>query len=89
MRQGSLRYSAVVRAMVVAELEAGGHALADDAEVLSHALAHRLQGLEAVGALVGMNAAALAVAVIDGDEDMGHALRHGDGVAKPSPCSGR
>src|SRR5512134_1869988 len=75
----------VVRAVVVAELKAGGHVLADDAEVLSHALAHRLQGLKAVGALVGVDADALAVAVVDGDEDMGHALRHGDGLGHVSP----
>ena len=64
----------VVRAMVVTEPEAGGHVSADGAEVLAYALAHRLHGLEAAGALVGVDADAFAVAVINGDEDMGHAL---------------
>ena len=48
--------------------------------MLAHALAHRFQGLEAVGAFVGVDADAFAVAVIDGDEDMGHAVCHGDGL---------
>src|SRR5512134_3797257 len=69
----------------MAELEAVGHVLADGAEVLAHALAHRLQGLEAVGAFVGMDADALAVAMVDSDEDMGHALRHGDGLGHVGP----
>ena len=66
--------------MVVPEHEAGGHVLADGAEVPAHTLADRLQGLEAVGALVGVDADAFAVAVIDGDEDVGHALGQGDAL---------
>ena len=58
----------VVRSVVVAEHEAGGHVLADGAEVPAHTLADRFQGLEAVGALVGVDADAFAVAVVDGDE---------------------
>src|SRR5512144_900470 len=38
------------------------------------------QGLEAVGALVGVDADAFAVAVIDGDEDVRHALGQGDAL---------
>ena len=64
----------IVRSVVVPEHEAGGHVLADGAEVPARALADRFQGLEAVGALVGVDADAFAVAVIDGDEDVGHAL---------------
>src|SRR5512134_1598927 len=75
----------VVRAVVVAELEAGGHVLAEDAEVPADALVHRLQGLEAVGALVGVNADALTVAVIEGDEDVGHAVGEGDGLGHVGP----
>ena len=70
----------VVRAVVVPEHEAGGHVLADGAEVPAHTLADRFQGLEAVGALVGVDADAFAVAVIDGDEDVGHALGQGDAL---------
>src|SRR5512132_3045111 len=70
----------VIRARVVAEHEAGGHVLANGAEVSAHTLADRLQGLEAVGALVGVDADAFAVAVIDGDEDVGHALGQGDAL---------
>ena len=51
----------------------------DGAEVRLHTLADRFQGLEAVGALVGVDAAAFAIAVIDGDEDVRHALAQGDG----------
>src|SRR5512132_11687 len=43
----------IVRSVVVPEHEAGGHLLADGAEVPAHTLADRFQGLEAVGALVG------------------------------------
>src|SRR5512147_2845411 len=43
----------VVGAVVVAEFEPGSDVLADSAEVLAHALPDRLQGLKAVGALVG------------------------------------
>ena len=80
----------VVRAMVVAEHEAGGYVLTDGAEVPAHTLADRFQGLEAVGALVGVDADAFAVAVIDGDEDVGHALGQGDalghvGAPRPRP----
>src|SRR5512144_1326935 len=64
----------VVRSVVVPEHEAGGHVLADGAEVSAHTLADRLEGLETVGALVGVDADAFTVAVIDGDEDVGHAL---------------
>ena len=51
----------VVRSVVVLEHEAGGHLLADGAEVSAHTLADRFQGLEAVGTLVGVDADAFAV----------------------------
>src|SRR5512132_2564415 len=70
----------IVRSVVVPEHEAGGHVLADGAEVPAHTLADRFQGLEAVGALVGVDADAFAVAVIDGDEDVRHALGQGDAL---------
>ena len=44
-----------------------------------HALPQRLQGLEAVAALGGVQADALARAVIDGHEDVGRPLAGGDG----------
>src|SRR5512133_2171327 len=71
----------VVGAVVVAELQPRCHVLADRAEVAAHPLPNRLQGLEAVGAPVGVDADAFAVAVVDGDEDVGHALGQGDGLA--------
>src|SRR5512133_2610328 len=70
----------IVRSVVVPEHEAGGHILADGAEVPAHALADRLQGLEAVGALVGVDADTFTVAVIDGDEDVRPALGQGDAL---------
>src|SRR5512132_474458 len=51
----------VVWAMVMPEFEPDSDVLADGAEVLAHALPDRLQGLEAVGALVGVDADAFAV----------------------------
>src|SRR5512132_1962339 len=70
----------IVRSVVVAKLQPRCHVLSDRAEVPAHTLADRLQGLEAVGALVGVDADAFAVAVIDGDEDVGHALGQGDAL---------
>src|SRR5512132_1786051 len=71
----------VVGAVVVAKLQPRCHVVADRAEVAAHPLPDRLQGLEAVGALVGVDADAFAVAVVDGDEDVGYALDQGDGLA--------
>jgi hypothetical protein len=59
--------------VVVAELRPGCHVLADRAEVLTRALPDRL--LKAVGALAGVAADAFAVAVVDGDEDVGASAR--------------
>src|SRR4051794_5733185 len=67
----------VVRAVVVTEREALGHILLDGTEVAQDALAHRLEGLEAVAGAGGMAADALAGAVVDGDEDPGPALSEG------------
>ena len=65
----------------MAKLQPRCHVLSDRAEVLTHAPPDRLQGLKAVGALVGVDADAFAVAVVDGDEDVGDALGQGDGLA--------
>src|SRR6476620_9421235 len=70
----------VVRAMVVAEGETFGHVLLDAAEVAQHALAHRLECLEAVTGARGMVADALAGAVVDGNEDPGPAVSDGHGL---------
>src|SRR5512144_720676 len=72
----------IVRSVVVPEHEAGGHVLADGAEVPAHTLADWLQGLEAVGALVGVDADAFAVAVIDGDEDVRHVRSLADAMRR-------
>src|SRR5512143_900195 len=71
----------VVRSMIVAELQTGGEAFGDGTKVVPHALADRLQRLEAIAAAVGMDADALGVAVIHGNEDVGRAVaeRHGLG----------
>src|SRR5918997_2953922 len=58
----------VVGAVVVAQRQALGHVPPDRAEVAPHALADRLQRLEAVAGAGGMAADALAGAVVDGDE---------------------
>src|SRR5512132_4616785 len=71
----------VVGAVVVAKLQPRCHVLADGAEVAAHPLPDRFQCLEAVGGLVGVDADAFAVAVVDGDEDVGYALYQGDGLA--------
>jgi hypothetical protein len=46
----------VLRAVVVAEREAAGDVLAERAEAAAHALAHRIEGLEAVRVPGGMDA---------------------------------
>src|SRR4051812_15963300 len=66
--------------MVVAEGETLGHILLDPAEVTQHALAHRLECLEAVAGAGGMVADALAGAVVDGNEHPGPPLAQGDGL---------
>ena len=69
----------VVAAVVVADGQPHGDPRIEAAEVLPHALPERLQRLEAVAPLGGVEADALAGAVIDGDEDVGQALAGGDG----------
>src|SRR5262249_27292195 len=66
-------------AVVVADGQPGGDPLVEAAEVLAHALAERLQRLEAVARFRGMQADALPGAVIDGDEDVDLALLGGHG----------
>ena len=61
--------------MVVSELQRRCHVLSDGTEVLSKPLADRLQGLEPIGALVGMDTNAFRVAMIHGDEDVGQYLK--------------
>ncbi len=60
--------------MFVTELQPRGDVLADGAETAMHTLADRLQGLKAVCAGIGVNADALPVAVVHGDEYIGPAL---------------
>ena len=50
------------------------------AEMAQHALAHRLERLEAVAGARGMDADALAGAVVDGDEHPGPPLVDGHGL---------
>jgi hypothetical protein len=64
----------VLAPVVVADGEAAGDALGEAAEVAAHALADRLQGLEAGGAPRRVDADALGRAVVDGDEHRGLAL---------------
>jgi hypothetical protein len=68
-------------AVVVADRQAGGDAPLEPAEVLADALAQRLQRLEAVARLRGVDANALRRAMIESDEDAHLALvsRHGRG----------
>src|SRR3954464_2990586 len=70
----------IVRTVVVAEGEALGRVLLDAAEVAQHALAHRLECLEAVAGAGGMVADALARAVVDGDENPGPTFFDGHGL---------
>jgi hypothetical protein len=70
----------VVRAAVVAQRQAVGGAARDGAEVAPHTSADRLERLEAVARGGGMNADALAGAVVRGDEDARLALGEGDGL---------
>ncbi len=67
----------VVRTVVVSELQPHGHVLSDGTEVLANPLADRLQGLEPIGAPVGMDTNAFRVAMIHGDEDVGQPLAQG------------
>ena len=69
----------IVRPVVVPETPPAGHAFADAPEAFPDALANRLQGLEAVPALGGMEPDALGRAVIDGHEDEGYPLGDGHG----------
>src|SRR3954466_254474 len=78
----------VVRAVVVAEGETLGRALLDAAEVAQHALAHRLERLEAVTGAGDMVADALAGAVVDGNEHPGPAISDGHGLGHVGPPHG-
>ena len=71
------------------EHQARGDVLADGAEVPAHALADRFRGPEAVGALVSVDAEAFAIAVINGDEEWGHALGQGDAPGQPFEAAAR
>src|SRR3954452_22510088 len=64
----------VLAAVVVAEREAAGDLLREAAEVAPHPLAERLERLEPVGTVAGVDADALGRAVVDGDEDGGLTL---------------
>jgi hypothetical protein len=75
----------VVGAVVVAQGEPLGRALLDAAEVVQHALAHRLERLEAVAGARGMATDALAGAMVDGNEYPGPAFSEGHGLGHVGP----
>ena len=54
--------------MIVVDRETAGRVVGEHAEAVAHALADRLQGLEARGPACGVDADALGAVVIDGDE---------------------
>src|SRR4051812_11544793 len=66
-------------AVVVADRQPGGDALLEAAEVLADALTERLQRLEAVARLGGVQADALSGTVIHRDEDAALAFLDGHG----------
>src|SRR4051794_473559 len=68
----------VLASMIVAELQAGGGALGESAEMLAHRLPYRLERLEAISPLAGMDADALGRAVVDGEEHGGLAFASHD-----------
>ena len=72
----------------MAQGEPLGRALLDAAEVAQHALAHRLERLEAVAGARGMAADALAGAMVDGNECPGAALAQGHGLGHVGPPHG-
>src|SRR4051794_40661382 len=59
----------VLRAVVVADGEAGGDGAGEAAEMAAHALADGLERLEAGGVAGSVDADAFGRAVVDGDED--------------------
>ena len=69
----------VVRPVVVTQPQPLGHAFVDAPEACPDALANRLQGLEAVAALGGVETDAFGRTVIDGHEDEGRPLGAGHG----------
>ena len=72
-------------AMIVADGQPCGDPLVEAAELLAHALAERLQRLEAVAREGGVDADALAGAVIDGHEHTDLAFLGGDGGGHVRP----
>jgi len=68
----------VLASVVVTKGKTAGHVLGKGAEALAHGLPHRLERLEAIGTMAGMNADALRRAVIDGDEHRGLTLARHD-----------
>src|SRR3712207_9550661 len=62
-----------------------GDVLGEAAEAAPHALADRLERLEAGGAEGGVDADALGRAVVDGDEHRGLALAQGHGLGHVGP----
>ena len=68
----------VVGAMIVTQLQSTRHPGRDGSEAAMHPLAHRLQGLEAIGRPRCMNANDFRVGVFHGDEDIGSAFPDGD-----------
>ena len=68
----------IVGAMIVTQLQSTCHPGRDGSEAPMHTLAHRLQGLEAIGRPRCMNADDFRVGVFHGDEDIGPAFPDGD-----------
>jgi hypothetical protein len=64
--------------MIVTQLQSTRHPGRDGSEAPMHTLAHRLQGLEAIGRPRCMNANDFRVGVFHGDEDIGPAFPDGD-----------
>src|SRR4051794_34144205 len=75
----------VLAAVIVAKGETVGDALGERAEALAHRLLDRLERLEAIGAVAGVEADTLGRAMIDGDEHRRLALASDDGGQVGAP----
>src|SRR4051812_49713100 len=75
----------VLAPVVVADREAAGDLLREAAEVPPHPLAERVERLEPVGTVAGVDADAPGRAVVDGDEDRGLTLAGGRGGQVGAP----
>ncbi|MGA8158388.1 MAG: hypothetical protein WB822_19740 [Rhodoplanes sp.] len=64
--------------MIVTQHQSTRHTRCDGSEAPMHPLAHRLQRLEAIGRMRGMNADDFRIGVFHGEEDIGSALLDSD-----------